>query len=133
MLSCLWDDACKLTHAGFLSRYLSGLPPYNRKYNVLRASLNKTFPSFLSVQEPCQNRVIPSGTCNHTTAVATNSYCIQQQTHFQTDTYSEGACGLFSLDFQTDTYSEGASGLFSLDFQTDTYSGRACGLFSLYF
>ena len=37
--------------AGFLSRYLSGslpcLTPYNRKYNVLSASLNKTFPSFL--------------------------------------------------------------------------------------
>ena len=33
--------------AGFLSRNLNGLTPYNHKYNVLSASLNKTFPSFL--------------------------------------------------------------------------------------
>ena len=32
--------------AGFLSRYLNGSLPYNRKYNVLSASLNKTFPTF---------------------------------------------------------------------------------------
>ena len=31
--------------AGFLSRYLNGLTLYNRKYNVLSASLNKRFPS----------------------------------------------------------------------------------------
>ena len=39
--------------AGFLSCYLSGplpcLTPYNRKYNVLSASLNKIFPSFLPI------------------------------------------------------------------------------------
>ena len=35
--------------AGFLSRYLSGHLPYNRKLkNVLSASLNKTFPSLYS-------------------------------------------------------------------------------------
>ena len=37
--------------AGFLSRYLSGCLPYVRRYitvnNVLSASLNKTFPSFI--------------------------------------------------------------------------------------
>ena len=33
--------------AGFLSHYLNGPLPYNCKYNVLSASLNKTFPSFL--------------------------------------------------------------------------------------
>ena len=27
------------------------LTPYNRKYNVLSASLNKTFPSFLPIQD----------------------------------------------------------------------------------
>ena len=37
---------------GFLSHYLNGPlqlcpTPYNRKYNVLSMSLNKTFPSFL--------------------------------------------------------------------------------------
>ena len=37
---------------GLLSSYLSGplpywLTPYNRKLNVLNASLDKTFPSFL--------------------------------------------------------------------------------------
>ena len=33
VLSCLWDHACKRTLAavGFLSRYLSGPLPYNRK------------------------------------------------------------------------------------------------------
>ena len=36
--------------AGFLSRYLNGPLPYVRRHitvNVLNASLNKTFPSFL--------------------------------------------------------------------------------------
>ena len=42
--------------AGFLSHYLSGpftiyLTPYNRKYNVFSASLNKTFPSFLRLAQ----------------------------------------------------------------------------------
>ena len=47
--------------AGFLSSYLSGslpcLTPYNRKYNVLSASLNKTFPSFL-VEPKSGNNVL---------------------------------------------------------------------------
>ena len=62
MLSCLWDDAYKITlaankkilvhvaAAGFLSRYLSGPLPYVCRHvtvqNVLSASLNKTSPSF---------------------------------------------------------------------------------------
>ena len=62
----MWDDAYKrslaanrrvanVAAAGFLSRYLSGplllcLTPYNRKYNVLSASLNKTFPFFLLIR-----------------------------------------------------------------------------------
>ena len=60
MLSCLWDGAYKralaanrkevahVVAAGFLSHNLSGYLPclmsYNRKENVLSASLNKTFP-----------------------------------------------------------------------------------------
>ena len=63
MLSCLWDDAYKRTlatnrkvayvvAAGFLSSEWS-FPicqtPYKRKLNVLNASLNKTFPSFLII------------------------------------------------------------------------------------
>ena len=33
--------------AGFHSNFSGSIKPYNRKYNVLSASLNKTFPSFL--------------------------------------------------------------------------------------
>ena len=60
MLSCLWDDGYKrpLLLIGksspcggrfFLSEWSFAicLAPYNRKQNVLRASLNKAFPSFL--------------------------------------------------------------------------------------
>ena len=63
MLSCLWNGAYKNTHAanqmsslcggsGFplsLSEwsYIICLTPYNRKENMLSASLNKTFRSFV--------------------------------------------------------------------------------------
>ena len=54
---------------GFLSRYLSGplpyLTPYNRKPNVLSASLNKTFHSFLpNVLSASLNKIFPSFLCN---------------------------------------------------------------------
>ena len=34
------------------------LTPYNRKLNVLSASLNKTFPSFLPFRNLCQHKVM---------------------------------------------------------------------------
>ena len=65
VLSCLWDGAYKITLAVNRksspcggSRFPLSLSewsfticpmPYNRKWNVLSASLNKTFPSFLLV------------------------------------------------------------------------------------
>ena len=45
----LIEKSSPLAAAGFLSRYLCGPLPYNSKINVLSASLNKTFPSFLPV------------------------------------------------------------------------------------
>ena len=65
MLSCLCDGAYKKTiaanrkkvahvaAAGFLSHDLSG--PYNRKQNVLSASLNKPFP--FSLMEKLDNPI----------------------------------------------------------------------------
>ena len=52
VLSCPRDDAYKIVAhgaaAGFLSRYLCGLTPYNSKQNVLSASF-PSLPHFLSV------------------------------------------------------------------------------------
>ena len=47
MISCLWDGGYKRTLAANSKVYSMCPTPYNRKYNLLSASLNKTFPSFL--------------------------------------------------------------------------------------
>ena len=44
--SCWSERVAHVAAAGFLSCYLSGPLPYNRKYFVLSVSLNKIFPSF---------------------------------------------------------------------------------------
>ena len=51
---CSSESVAHVAAAGFLSRYLNGSLPYLRRHmivnkNVLDASLNKTFPSFLTV------------------------------------------------------------------------------------
>ena len=59
MLSCLWDGAYKRTLADNRKEYPMWrsftiyLMPYNRKQNVLSASLNKTFPFFGIHNHPC--------------------------------------------------------------------------------
>ena len=56
-----------MAEAGFLSRYLSGPLPYNRKQNVLSASLNKYFlpsvPRFSMTHEKDQTRAARVNLC----------------------------------------------------------------------
>ena len=48
-----WSSVAHMVAAGFLFHYLSGPTPYNYKYNVLSALLNKTCPSFVDRVDWC--------------------------------------------------------------------------------
>ena len=113
MLSCL---CCYVAHvvaaAGFLSHYLNGpLPyvflqpycymPYNRKYNVLSASLNKTSPSFMikdnsNVLNVLLNKIFSSfqsgfnRNCENINSVITYQHCCQLETGSWLKTICEG-------------------------------------------